>query len=249
MFELITGELKHAPRHQAAPIVASVAAHAIVAGTVLMATVFLVSDRLPEVRTMMAFVAAPPAPLPPPPAPAPARAQVRREQAKPRPASSAPAPTGAPIEIMSEAAEPDLDEEGTLVGVEGGVPGGVAGGVLGALDVEISPPPPPPPPPPSAPRAPVRIGGEIKQPALVHRVDPVYPAVAISARLEGAVILEAVVDREGHVESLRVLRSQGVLDRAALEAVRQWRYSPVLLNGRPEKFILTVVVSFRLEDT
>jgi protein TonB len=94
----------------------------------------------------------------------------------------------------------------------------------------------------------VRVGGSIKEPALLHRVEPIYPALAVATGLEGAVILEAIVDRDGRVDGLRVLRSQGVLDRAALEAVRQWRYSPVLLNGRPEKFILTVVVTFRLEQ-
>ena len=69
-----------------------------------------------------------------------------------------------------------------------------------------------------------------------------------SAGIEGRGILEAIVDEQGRVESLKVVRSGGVLDRAALEAVRQWRYSPVLLNGRPERFILTVVVTFRLTD-
>jgi protein TonB len=134
----------------------------------------------------------------------------------------------------------DSGEEG-LVGVEGGVPDGIGGGIVGGVD--IAPPPPPPPP-----RGPIRIGGQVRQPTLVHRVDPVYPGVAVSAAIEGIVILEAMVDEEGRVVDLKVLRSNGVLDRAALEAVRQWRYSPVLLNGRPEKFILTVVVSFRLED-
>ena len=93
------------------------------------------------------------------------------------------------------------------------------------------------------------VAAPVKEPALVHRADPVYPVLAVSAGLEGTVILEAIVDRDGRVESLRVPRSQGVLDRAALDAVKQWRYSPVLLNGQPEKFILTVVVSFKLEDT
>jgi protein TonB len=79
-------------------------------------------------------------------------------------------------------------------------------------------------------------------------VDPVYPVLAVSAGLEGTVILEAIVDRDGRVESLRVLRLQGVLDRAALDAVKQGRYSPVLLNAHPDRFILTVAVSFTLED-
>jgi protein TonB len=78
-------------------------------------------------------------------------------------------------------------------------------------------------------------------------VEPVYPLLAIVQQLEGVVILEAIVDEEGRVENLRVLRSLGVFEKAALEAVRQWRYSPVILNGRAEKFILTVTVSFRLD--
>ena len=71
--------------------------------------------------------------------------------------------------------------------------------------------------------------------------------LALARELEGVVILEAIVDEDGRVESVKVLRSPGVFEQAALAAVRQWRYSPVLLNGRPEKFVLTVVVSFRLD--
>jgi TonB family protein len=72
--------------------------------------------------------------------------------------------------------------------------------------------------------------------------------VAISANIQGTVILEAMVDEDGNVESLEVLRSVPVLDKPALDAVKQWRYSPVILNGRPEKSILTVAVTFRLEE-
>jgi protein TonB len=90
------------------------------------------------------------------------------------------------------------------------------------------------------------VGGEVKAPALVERVEPEYPSLALRAQVHGVVILEAVVDREGRVEDLRVLRSIPLLDRAAIDAVRQWRYSPLLLNGRPEGFVLTVTVSFSL---
>jgi protein TonB len=90
------------------------------------------------------------------------------------------------------------------------------------------------------------VGGEVKAPALVERVEPEYPPFAVRAHVQGVVILEAVVDREGRVEDLRVLRSIPLLDRAAIDAVRQWRYSPLLLNGKPERFVLTVTVSFRL---
>jgi protein TonB len=133
-------------------------------------------------------------------------------------------------------------------GIEGGVPGGVAGGVLGGvlggvIGGMLDAPPPPPPPPPSAP---IRTGGELKAPALIKRVPPVYPPLAVSAEIEGTVILEATVGKDGRVEDVRVLRSVGVLDRAAINAVRQWEYAPLLLNGTPERFILTVTVSFNL---
>ena len=101
-------------------------------------------------------------------------------------------------------------------------------------------------PPPAVARGPVRVGGAITAPALVSRVEPIYPRLAVSANVQGVVILEAVVDREGHVESVEVLRSIPLLDDAAIAAVRQWRYSPLLLNGRPERFVLTVTVGFSL---
>jgi protein TonB len=123
--------------------------------------------------------------------------------------------------------------------------GGVAGGVVGGLISELPPPPPSPSPPPAA-RAPVRIGGELKAPTLVERVEPEYPPLAARAQVQGVVILEALVDHEGRVEDVRVLRSIPLLDKAAIAAVRQWRYSPLLLNAKPERFVLTVTVGFRL---
>jgi protein TonB len=74
----------------------------------------------------------------------------------------------------------------------------------------------------------------------------VYPDVAVHAKVTGAVILEATVDTEGKVESVRVLRSVGLLTNAAIEAVKQWRYSPLVLNGIPTPFVLTVTLTFSL---
>ena len=90
------------------------------------------------------------------------------------------------------------------------------------------------------------LAAAIIAPALVSRVEPLHPRRAVSANVQGVVILEAVVDREGHVESVEVLRSIPLLDDAAIAALRQWRYSPLLLNGRPERFVLTVTVGFSL---
>lgn len=242
MFDLITGNVTHAPRPRATPVMVSIAAHAALVGGVLVGTLVFVSAPVPELPMMMAFVAPPPPP-PPPPAPSPRIAE-KRDAPKPVPATGEMAPIEPPTEIE---AEPAADDEEEVSGVEGGVPGGIVGGVVGGLIPDIPPPPPPPPAQPAPPRGPIRIGGQLKEPTLIHRVEPEYPLLALARELEGVVILEAIVDEEGRVESVKVLRSPGVFEQAALAAVRQWRYSPVLLNGRPEKFVLTVVVSFHLE--
>jgi protein TonB len=119
------------------------------------------------------------------------------------------------------------------------VPGGVVGGVVGGL--------PPAPPPPSPRRKVVRVGGHIVAPEMIRRVDPAYPDLAREARVEGIVILEARVDTRGRVADVKVLRGHPLLDEPALAAVRQWRYRPLLLNGEPTEFVLTVTVMFRLK--
>ena len=152
----------------------------------------------------------------------------------------------APTEIASERVAEAGSDQGVPGGVEGGVPGGVIGGVVGGLVGAPLPALPPPAPPPAVERAPVRIGGAVTAPALLERVDPEYPPIAVQARVQGVVILEALVDSSGRVEDVRVLRSIRLLDAAAIEAVRKWRYSPLFLNGTAERFVLTVTVSFRL---
>jgi protein TonB len=82
---------------------------------------------------------------------------------------------------------------------------------------------------------------------LFGTVDPVYPILALQAQVQGVVILEAVVGRDGRVEDVKVLRSIPLLDAAAVDAVRQWQYSPLLLNGKPERFIVTVTLSFNVK--
>jgi protein TonB len=121
--------------------------------------------------------------------------------------------------------------------------GGAVGGALEAQGVA-----PPPPPPPPAPGAPVRVGAAVKAPTQTRKVNPVYPAIAQSARVQGVVILEAVIDEQGRVASARVLRSIPLLDQAAIDAVSQWEYTPTLLNGAPTSIIMTVTVQFALPE-
>lgn len=120
-------------------------------------------------------------------------------------------------------------------------------------------PGPPPPPPPGAPgavaadpaayppgQAPVRVGGNIKVPTKIKNVAPVYPAEAQANGITGLVVLETVIDTDGNVYSARVLRSVPLLDEAAMEAVKQWKFTPTLLDGVPVPVMMTVTVNFTL---
>ena len=114
--------------------------------------------------------------------------------------------------------------------------------------------PPPPPPPPSGQGSElvdgqqlVRVGGTIKPPTKVHHVPPVYPEEARAAGVSGMVILEAVIDTQGNIRTAKVLRSVPPLDQAAIDAVKEWKFQPTLLNGAPVPVIMTVTVNFTVQ--
>jgi protein TonB len=240
MFDLVTGEARHIPNHNAVPLLVSSIAEAAAVTLVVAIPLLFLADRVPEVPTIMAFVAAAPPPAPPPP---PAAPKAAAAAAKPQPiATATPIPLEAPPAITPEA--PSSVDVGVPGGVEGGVPGGVVGGIVGGI-VEATPPPPPPP---AAAPKPVRIAGEMKAPALLKRVEPEYPPLAVAAHVTGVVILEATVDEQGAVTDVRILRSvHPVIDVEAIKAVKQWRYSPLTLNGHLSPFVLTVTLSFSLK--
>jgi len=102
-------------------------------------------------------------------------------------------------------------------------------------------------PPFGAGGGPVRAVGDIKPPKLVKQVDPVYPEIAKQARVEGVVILEATTDNNGKVVNVRILRSIPLLDQAAVDAVRQWLYEPMVIEGKPRGVVFTVTVRFTLD--
>jgi protein TonB len=249
MFDLITDtqERPLRERSRSSKIVA-VVAHIVVILVLLVIPLLLATNELPTVPTMMAFVAPSPEAPPPPPPPPPPAAPPAAVPAQPQPIQTTgqfAAPVEAPSEIHTERAGPREVVEssaGVLGGIEGGVAGGVVGGTVGGI-VSAAPPPPPPPLPVAA--APVRIGGKVTAPALLHRVEPTYPDVAAMAQLTGLVILEATVNADGCVNSVKVLRSRHpLLDRAAQDAMMQWRYSPLVLNGTATAFVLTVTFNF-----
>ena len=168
--------------------------------------------------------------VPPSPPPVPKRAS----ELKPVPAQNANvAPIEAPSEIRPEAPQ-DLDWQNQ--------PASVVVGITDGVDRVIGEPPPVPP----APQKPVTVGGTIRRPQQITRVDPIYPSIALAARIEGLVIIEATIGADGRVINARVLRSVQQLDQAALDAVRQWEYTPTLLNGVPVPVVMTVTVTFTL---
>ena len=118
--------------------------------------------------------------------------------------------------------------------------------LLGPLGTSEAVAPPALPPVPPAPKL-VRVGGVIREPRKVLHVAPIYPDIARHAGVQGAVILEAILDATGRVESVRVLSSKPLLEDAAVRAVRQWRYTPTELNGVPVPVLMTITVRFSLE--
>jgi periplasmic protein TonB len=245
MFDLAAGTVDR-PFHdkRVVPTIFSIATHIVIVGSVVGTALFWMTGGLPNVPSMMAFVAEMPAPPPPPPPPVAASRPKATEAPKPVPSTGQLSfPVEAPSDIRPERAIDFGEEEGVPGGVEGGLPGGVLGGVVGGLLTDV--PLPPPPPPQTLP--PLRIGGQIRTATLIRRVEPVYPDIAVQARVTGVVILEATVNERGEVVNVVVLRSIKLLDQAAIDAVKQWRYSPVLLNGTPRSFVLTVTLSFSIK--
>jgi protein TonB len=229
--------VKHKTR-QSYTLPVSIAIHLVVLVLVVVVPL-LTSEELPEptsvVKAFFVEPAAPPPPPPPPPPPAP------RAQTQPRPVSTPP-PTETKFQAPIETPEEVRPEEGIDLGVEGGVPGGVEGGVPGGVVGGVVGGLPDAPPPPQA----VRVGGQIKEPKKLKHLNPSYPDIAKQARVQGVVILECTISPQGKVTDVKVLRGIPLLDSAAIEAVKQWVYSPTLLNGVPVPVIMTVTVNFRL---
>lgn len=127
-------------------------------------------------------------------------------------------------------------------------PGEIPGGDFGDVTTtRVEVPPPPPPPPPAKPQEPLRPGGDIKFPVRTRNVNPVYSSIAQSARVQGIVIIEAVIGIDGRVKDARILRSIPLLDASALDAVRQWEYTPTMLNGKPVPVVISITVNFTLQ--
>jgi periplasmic protein TonB len=151
--------------------------------------------------------------------------------------------------VISEGA---LESE---VGIPGAAFGGVYGGLPGGLGAELfgkaAEPPAPPPAVPAEPvidepRKPLQVGGNVQPPKLVHQVDPIYPRLAKQARVQGDVVLSAIINEQGEVTELKVVTGPPLLFNAALNAVQQWKFQPTYLNGHPWPVAHEITVHFRL---
>ncbi|MEN6560382.1 MAG: energy transducer TonB [Acidobacteriota bacterium] len=131
-------------------------------------------------------------------------------------------------------------EGGVKGGVRGGVEGGAAGATAGAIGYQASK---------EFDGDAVRAVGDVQPPKLIKQVNPVYPEEARKTGVEGVVILEIKADERGNVVDVRILRSVPVLDQAAIAAVRQWIYEPLLVDGKPRKVIFTATVRFALRES
>ena len=217
------------PRFSMLPL--SIAAHAIVALAVLIIPLAAEVD-LPTPARLSgpSFLKARALPTPPPPPSAGRPVTVGRTVA----------PTEAPTTIARE-----RDTEPAGVPTPGAIPdfGSVTPGVPGGLGTTFEPSLPPPAPPQL-----LRAGQGVQVPRKILNVAPIYPVVARNVRVEGQVILEAVINERGTVERIKVLKSVMLLDAAAIDAVKQWRYTPTLLNGIPVSVLMTITVQFSLHD-
>jgi len=201
------------------------------------------TEALPKQQLMTFLVAPPPPPPPPPPAAAPVKIvkQIQTDIVN----GELRTPTKIPQKVQmikeDEAPPPVMASSGVVGGVPGGIPGGQMGGVIGGIISST----PVAVPKIAAPQR-VRVSQGVSAGLLVRRVQPNYPPLARQARIQGQVVLRAVISKDGSIEGLTLVSGHPMLAPAAIEAVKQWKYRPYLLNGEPVEVDTEVLVNFTL---
>ena len=198
----------------------------------------LFTEALPKTQLMTFLVAPPPPPPPPPP---PAEVHIVKQVQTDIVNGQLRTPTKIPkkVEMIKEEEAPPPMTAGVVGGVPGGVPGGSMNGVMGGIIGN----------PALIPKVAVqriRVSSGVTQGMVIRRVEPVYPPIAKTARVQGTVILQAVIGKDGTIQNLHVVSGHPLLTQAALDAVKQWRYRPYILNGDPVEVDTQVEVHFTL---
>lgn len=204
----------------------------------------LFTEALPK-QQLMTFLVAPPPPPPPPPPPAAAPVRVVKPIVSEIQNGQLRTPTKIPEKVQmikeEEAPPPTMSAGGVVGGVPGGVPGGQMGGVIGGI---ISSTPVAVPKVATPQR--VRVSQGVSQGLLIKKVQPAYPPLARQARIQGQVLLQAEISKDGAIQNLRLISGHPMLAPAAIDAVKQWRYKPYFLNGEPVEVETQITVIFSL---
>jgi periplasmic protein TonB len=201
------------------------------------------TEALPKGQMMFLLVAPPPPPPPPPPAAAPVHVvkQVQSDIIN----GELRTPTKIPKKILENLKEDEAPPQMAATGVVGGVPGGVPGGSMGGVIGSVLSSTPVAVPKIATPQR-VRVSSGVSTGLLIRKVPPSYPPLARQARIQGVVVLQAQISKEGNIQNLQLISGHPMLAPAAIEAVKQWKYKPYLLNGEPVEVDTQVQVNFTL---
>jgi len=216
--------------------------HVVLLG-ILVLMPLLFTEALPKTQ-LMTFLVAPPPPPPPPPPPAAAPVKIVKQVQTDIVNGQLRTPTKIPEKVQmikEDEAPPPSMTSGVIGGVPGGVPGGQMGGVIGGIISST----PIAVPKVAVPQR-VRVSQGVTQGLVIRRVQPTYPPLARQARIQGSVILQAEISKDGTIENLRLISGHPMLAPAAIEAVKQWRYKPYFLNGEPVPVETQITVNFSL---
>jgi periplasmic protein TonB len=198
----------------------------------------LFTEALPK-ATLLTGLVAPPPPPPPPPPPAAVVKVVKIQTNMINDQLRTPTHIPKKVEIIKEEEAPP-QMAGVVGGVPGGVPGGAMNGVIGGIVNSTAPVPR------VATPTRVRVSQGVTQGLLLRKINPNYPPLAKQARIAGAVVLQAEISKDGSIQNLHVISGHPMLVPSAIEAVKQWKYKPYILNGEPVEVETTITVNFTL---
>jgi len=199
------------------------------------------TDALPK-QQLLTFLVAPPPP-PPPAAPEAARAVQRVTSELSDGSLRTPVRIPTKVQILHEEEAPPISG-GVIGGVPGGIPGGQLGGVIGGILSSTNTAVVPKFSAPTPQR--IRVSQGVTKGQLIEKAEAKYPPIALSARIQGVVVLKAIISKTGEIENLELVTGHPMLVPAALDAVKKWRYRPFLLNGVPVEVETMVTVTFQI---
>jgi protein TonB len=233
-------------------VMLSFAMEAVVIGVMVLVPLIW-TEVLPKASLVNMLTAPAPPPTPPPPPPPAQVIKVVHVAPRQFNGNTLQAPREIPkqVAMITEDALPPSNIGGVLGGVEGGIPGGT--GVSGLGATSFAPPPPPPPPPKveavkPKQEGPLKVGGNVQSAKLIKHPSPIYPPIAKSARIQGTVVLQAIIGKDGTVQNLKMISATSPLLVAnAMDAVKQWVYQPTLLNSEPVDVVTEITVNFTLQ--